>query len=222
MSLLIENLIIFFISFYGLHLIKTIFLKNETFTTSYFILHFIVNFIITCICIPYFLTLFKDPNGIDSEYREYMYIQYTFPILNALHSYHLYNCYSNIKYDEVIHHIITYVFWILNIHLNHPIYYVGLIWLSGVPGGITYLMLYLQKFQKVTILQEKYYSMMINFWIRCPGCIIYSTLLYDRMIYMYDGEICPMHVFIIGFLMINGIHFTTTIVESYYHNLFKK
>jgi hypothetical protein len=221
MSLLIENILIFLISFCFMYLIKNTFLKNYNFTVAYFMLHFIINFIITCMCLPYFLTLFKDPNGIDSEYTEYMYIQYTFPILNALHSYHLYNSYKNINYDEVIHHIITYVFWILNIHLNHPIYYVGLIWLSGVPGGITYLMLFLQNLKIITSLQEKYYSMMINFWIRGPGCIIYSTLLYDRMIYMYDGELCPIHIFIIGFLMINGIHFTTTIVDSYYRNFLK-
>lgn len=42
-----------------------------------------------------------------------------------------------------------------------------------------------------------------------------------RMIYMYDGEICFIHIFMIGFLIINGIHFTTTIVDSYYRNLFK-
>ncbi len=221
MSLLIENTIIFMISFCGISFIKNIFLKNYSFTVAYFMLHFIINCIITCMVMPYFLTLFKDPNGIDSEYTEYMYIQYSFPILNALHTYHFYKSYNSIKYDEVIHHIVTYVFWFLNIHLNHPIYYVGLIWLSGIPGGITYLMLFLQNLKIITSLQEKYYSMLLNFWIRGPGCIIYSTLLYDRMIYMYNGEICPIHIFIIGFLMLNGIHFTTTIVDSYYRNLLK-
>ena len=62
-------------------------------------LHFIVNCIIVGMCIPYFLTLFKDPNGIESDYEEYSYIRYTFPIINGLHTYHLYNCYKVINND---------------------------------------------------------------------------------------------------------------------------
>ena len=218
---LLNNTLYFLGSFFGCYVLKSTFMKSYSFNTAYFMLHFIINCIIVSMCLPYFLTLFTDPNGIHSEYEEYSYIRYTFPIINGLHTYHLYNCYKDINYDEIIHHLITYVFWILLSYLHHPIYFVGLIWSSGVPGGITYLMLFLQKFNKISIIKEKYYSMMINFWIRCPGCIIYSTLLYDRMVYMYDGEFCPIHIFIIGFLIINGIHFTTTIVDSYYRNLLK-
>jgi hypothetical protein len=218
---LINNIICFIGTCIFCHFIKNIFMKTHNFSTSYFMLHFIVNCIIILLCIPYFLTLFKDPNGINSDYEEYSYIQYTFAIMNGLHTYHLYNSYKNINFDEIIHHANSYIFWILINYLNHPIYYVGLIWMSGIPGGITYLMLFLQKLNKISMIKEKYYSMLLNYWIRSPGCIIYSTLLYDRMIYMYDGEFCPIHIFIIGYTIINGIHFTTTIVDSYYRNLLK-
>jgi hypothetical protein len=92
--------------------------------------------------------------------------------------------------------------------------------MSGIPGGITYYMLFLEKIKAISNIKEKYISMNINFWIRCPGCIIYATILYDRMIYMYD-EICPIHMFLVFFTLINGIYFTTTIVESYYSKLYK-
>ena len=204
--------------------INHMFFKKESFTTSYFMLHFLVNFIITVLCLPYFLTLFYDPNGInetyDNEYMDiYWYIKYTYPILIGLHTYHLID-YKNINTSEIIHHIITYIFYYISYKLNHPFYYVHLICMSGVPGGITYYMLFLEKINAIKSITEKYISMNINFWIRCPGCIIYSTLLYDRMIYMYDS-VCPIHLFLIAFSLINGIYFTTTIVESYYTKLYK-
>lgn len=202
-----------------------LFFKNESFSTSYFLMHFIVNSIITLLCLPYFLTLFYDPTGIDEVYdgeymNEFWYIKYTYPILIGLHTYHLID-YKNINTSEIIHHIITYIFYFISYKMQHPFYYVHLICMSGVPGGITYYMLFLEKINGISIITEKYISMCINFWIRCPGCIIYATLLYDRMIYMYES-ICPIHLFLILLTAINGIYFTTTIVESYYSKLYKK
>lgn len=219
---LIENTVIFSVTWGICHLLKLTFLKKYSFNTSYFMLHFLANCVITSLCTPYFLTLFKDPNGIESDYEEYGYILYIFPIIASLHTYHLYNCYDSIKWDEILHHVVTYVFWLIVQYLSHPIYYVGLIWMSGVPGGLTYLMLFMQKHNIINSLNEKYYSMLLNFWIRCPGCVIYATLLYDRMIYMEDGKICPIHLFLISFTALNGIHFTTTIVDSYYRMLYSK
>jgi hypothetical protein len=94
--------------------------------------------------------------------------------------------------------------------------------MSGVPGGITYLMLFMQKHNIISSLNEKYYSMLLNIWLRGPGCIIYSTLLYDRMIYTENIHFCPIHLFLIGFTALNGIHFTTTIIDSYYRMLHSK
>jgi hypothetical protein len=168
--------------------------------------------------------MFYDPTGIDETYdgeymNEFWYIKYTYPILIGLHTYHLID-YKNINISEIIHHILTYIFYYISYTMNHPFYYVHLICMSGVPGGITYYMLFLEKVNGISSITEKYISMNINFWIRCPGCIIYATLLYDRMIYLYEG-ICPIYMFLIIFTLINGIYFTTTIVESYYNKLYK-
>jgi hypothetical protein len=218
----VANAIIFSLTWGICHLLKSTVLNGYNFNTSYFMLHFITNCIITSLCFPYFLTLFKDPNGIESDYEEYGYIRYSFPIIASLHTYHLYNSYDFINLDEIIHHFVTYVFWIICQSLSHPFYYVSLICMSGVPGGITYLMLFMQKHNIMSSLNEKYYSMLLNIWMRGPGCIIYSTLLYDRMIYIKNGDFCPIHLFLIGFTILNGIHFTTTIFDSYYRMLYSK
>ena len=240
---LYKNLIIFGGTFLSLHILKTFPLKHYTFNTFYFLMHFIVNCIIVYMCLPYFSTMLWDPVGSEGSYEEYSYISNTFPILASLHTYHLYQSFRTINNDEILHHMITYIFWIINSYLVHPFYYVGLIWMSGVPGGLTYLMLFLQKNPtcinptyisktyinpkyinptyiskiniNISVVTEKYYSMLINLWIRCPGCIIYGTLMYDRMIYI-EERICPLHIFLILFSIINGIYFTTTIIESYY------
>jgi hypothetical protein len=221
MSSLVTQTILFFTTFLSCDILNKTVFKKYSLNITYCALHFLVNCIVTCMCIPYFLTLFKDPNGIESDYEEYGFIRYTYPIIGSLHTFHLYKSFSFIKWDEMLHHIVTYVFWIICEYLSHPFYYISLICLSGIPGGITYLMLFLKSHNILTSLQEKYYSMLINFWMRGPGCIIYSTLLYDRMIYIDDGKFCPIHLFLIGFTMINGIHFTTTIVDSYYRLLLK-
>jgi hypothetical protein len=219
-DIVLNNIFIFLLIWNMCFLSKKTILNSYTFNTSYYMQHFIINCIITRLCFPYFLTLFTDPFGIKDDYKEYLYIQYTYPILASLHTYHLYNCYKHIKYDEFIHHILTYIFWIIQNRMDHPFYYVSLIWMSGVPGGLTYLMLFLQKNNIITSLQEKYYSMLLNIWVRAPGCIIYSTLLYVRMNYLF-GNSSYMHLFLIFFTMINGIHFSTTIIDSYYRSLLK-
>jgi hypothetical protein len=218
------ELIISIITFLSCIIFRKLFFNNDSFTISYFLLHFIVNFIITILCIPYLLTMFYDPNGINELYEnqyitEYAHILYTYPILIGLHTYHLLDV-SNINTSEIIHHIVTYIFYMISYKLNHPFYFVHLICMSGIPGGITYYMLFLEKLNIIKNINEKYISMHINFWIRCPGCIIYATLLYDRMIYMYEYIHLP-HMFLILFIMLNGIYFTTTIVDSYYKKLYK-
>jgi hypothetical protein len=186
-----NEILISIFTFVSCIVFHNVFFKKESFTLSYFMFHFIVNTIIFSLCLPYFITMFYDPTGIDETYdgeymNEFWYIKYTYPILIGLHTYHLID-YKNINISEIIHHILTYIFYYISYTMNHPFYYVHLICMSGVPGGITYYMLFLEKVNGISSITEKYISMNINFWIRCPGCIIYATLLYDRMIYLYEG-----------------------------------
>jgi hypothetical protein len=197
------------------------------FNQKYFLLHFIVNLINTIILIPLIFIMFTDPLLKTQELKEWNSLSYIYPMLIGLHTFHLMHHLKEIKYDEIIHHIITHIFWYGNNYCNNsPLYFIPMIGMSGIPGGITYLMLFLQKFRRVSKLKEKYISMNLNIWLRAPICIIGSTLMYVKNIeesaFGKDNFNYYMTLFMIFFTFINGVHFMNNIIDSYYLTLYKK
>jgi hypothetical protein len=186
--------------------------------TQYFILHFIHNIIITLIVIPYCLTMFSDPIGINNDYLSYKNnYEFLFPMISGLHTFHLLKSYKKIQLDEIVHHIITYSFTAINHILSHPFYYSYLIIVSGIPGGITYLLLFLQKLGIIQSITEKKISYLLNVWFRAPFTVAWATLAYTRLIYVEELFINKLLIIISMFIIpLNGIHFMTTIAQSYY------
>ena len=197
------------------------------FNQKYFILHFIVNLINTLILIPLIWIMFSDPLLITQELIPWNSLDYIYPMLIGLHTFHLIHHLKEIKYDEIIHHIITHVFWyILNYCKTNPLYMAPMIVMSGIPGGITYLMLFLQKFGHLTKLTEKYISMNLNIWMRAPICISSAVLMYVKNTEEYKIEKNDfnyyMTLIMIFFTFINGVHFMNNIIDSYYNSYFNK
>jgi hypothetical protein len=187
-------------------------------STQYFILHFIHNMIITSIITPYCLTMISDPVGTEYDYTNYKTnYEFLFPMISGLHTFHLLKSYKKIQIDELFHHVITYAFTIINYILSHPFYYSYLIVLSGIPGGITYLLLFLQKLGLIESIKEKKISYLLNVWVRAPVTVIWATLAYDRLIYVEESIINKILILIsMFFIPLNGIHFMTTIAQSYH------
>lgn len=198
------------------------------FNQKYFLLHFIVNFINTIILIPLIFIMPTDPLLKTQELKKWNLITYIYPMLIGLHTFHLVHNLNKIKYDEIIHHVITHIFWYgINYCNNSLLYFIPMIGMSGIPGGITYLMLFLQKFGNVSKLKEKYLSMNLNIWLRAPICIIGSTLMYVKNTEEYNAGLKDnfnyyMTLFMIFFTFINGVHFMNNIIDSYYLTLYKK
>lgn len=193
-------------------------------STQYFIIHFIHNMIITSIVTPYCLTMFWDPIGVNNDYLLYKNnYDFLFPMISGLHTFHLLKSYKKIQFDEIIHHVITYAFGFINHILSHPFYYSYLIIVSGIPGGITYLLLFLQKIGYITSLTEKKISYLLNVWVRAPFTVVWATLAYSRLIYVEDIVLNKILILIsMFFIPLNGIHFMTTIAQSYHkHNHIK-
>jgi hypothetical protein len=187
--------------------------KFIDFNQIYFLLHFIVNFINTILLLPLINHLFSDPLGNNLILSDWTNLDIIYPMIIGLHMFHLVHHIHNIKYDEIIHHILTHIFWYYIYILNNPIYIAGIISMSGIPGGITYLMLFLQKYNIISKISEKKISMYLNIWIRSPLCIIFSTLLYIKSL---ENDMFYETLFMCLFTMINGIHFMHNITESYY------
>ena len=180
--------------------------------------HFIVNLINTIFILPYIKILIQDPlkllhqstiNQTDSTYLNMIY-----PMVIGLHTFHLIHHLNKINYDELIHHTLTHIFWYIIYLANNPLYIIPMIGMSGIPGGITYLLLFLNKFNYVSLICEKKISMYLNIWLRAPLCIIFTPLLYIQSL---KNNLYYETLFMIAFTMINGIHFMHNIIDSYYN-----
>jgi hypothetical protein len=185
----------------------------KDFNHSYFLMHFIVNLINTTLLLPLINHMIYDPLGKYIINDDYTNLDIIYPMIIGLHTFHLIHHLNKINYDEIIHHFVTQLFWYL-IHIaDNPIYLSGIISMSGIPGGITYLLLFLQKYNIVDKITEKKISMYLNLWIRAPLCIVYSTIVYIIGLNngLYFGSL-----FMAIFSTINGIHFMHNIIASYY------
>ena len=208
--------VIFYIIFELLHYI----LSNKfTFNEIYFILHVIVNTIIIILCISCSILFFDDPLGLYLTNESCPEIYYNYPILASLHVLHMRYNINHIDISEMIHHILSFVFWGLTNYLNHPIYILSLVGMSGIAGGITYLLLFLVKQNIINKITEKQISTYLNLWIRQPLCSIFAIIFMTRLCYIddkysYFDKICI--IFMAFFTFINGTYFMKTILRSYY------
>jgi hypothetical protein len=208
--------------FIGFQLLYSVILKRFfDFNTSYFLLHLIVNIINTYFILPFVIKMIYDPLGKYFPLDNWEHLEYIYPMVIGLHTFHLKYHIKNIYYDELIHHFLTHVFWYITYINNDPMFIMPMIIMSGIPGGITYLLLFLQKLNKISKMTEKKISMYINIWIRAPFCIIFSTIMYIKTIQPEFVENYWFNIFMIYFTMKNGIHFMYTITKSYYENIFK-
>ena len=188
----------------------------KDFNHVYFLLHFIVNCINTILLLPLIYQLLLDPLGNNIINSDWKHLDIIFPMIIGLHTFHMIHYLNKINQDEIFHHIMTQLIW-YNIHIaENPIYIAGIISMSGIPGGITYLMLFLQKYNMCDKKTEKKISMYLNVWLRLPLCIIFATLIYIAGL---TNELYYSSTFMALLTIINGVHFMHIIVESYYKNL---
>jgi hypothetical protein len=217
MNILIEHIIDvlpFFIIFEICHIgSKNIF---REFNTTYFLLHFIVNCINTYLLIPLIYNIIYDPIGKYILMDNWNKLDIIYPMIIGLHTFHLVHNISKIYYDEIIHHILTHIFWYFISYTDNPFYIAPIIAMSGIPGGITYLLLFINKYNLISRITEKKISMYLNIWLRAPMCIIFATLLY---IQGCNNNIFYETLFMVLFIIVNGIHFMHNITESYYINI---
>lgn len=208
------NLIIFLSSYAIYELVY--FINRNDFNMIYFGLHSIINLFNTLSIIP-FLTYFSTDPLFLQEYDNYLWLIYLYPPLLSLHNFHMIHNLKQINIDEIIHHVLTYIFWFFMLYLQHPIYIASLIIMSGIPGGITYLLLFMKKINLIQSITEKSWSKNLNVWIRSPGCVMFGFLYIVRSIILKHSIIdFSINLFIAIWTMINGIYFMDNICQSYY------
>lgn len=93
-------------------------------------------------------------------------------VITSLHSYHLI-FYTNLKLDDYIHHIVMIIIFnlsILQVKGSYPGSF--LFFMNGLPGFIDYSLLFLNKYNMVTKINEKYINTFLNVYIRSPGILL--------------------------------------------------
>ncbi len=178
--------------------------------SRYFIAHVIHNIMVMIHTYPIIADLVSSP------IRENMYVyvpEHICAVLASLHIYHM--IYYGLSYDELLHHVLAiyFHFFELNICL-----YAGLFFMTGLPGGITYLLLVLVRYDYIESITEKRISTYLNLWIRMPFILLFASII---LLNMYNKS-NYMDFLTIGYMYWNAIHFTETIITSYHKLLLVK
>ena len=211
---MISNLnLIYFLLLVFLYCKIDIFL-NKYFKNNYYLLHFISNSVISIYTInDVIYTYINFDKALDVE------INYIPTIITySLHSYHIINYYNKLLFDDWLHHILMCGialpignFISSGTMLNHSLFF-----LTGMPGGINYLLLFLNRNGYVARITQKKINYYLNLWIRAPGCISHSALSVV-MAYRYKKIFYEWILILFTAILTywNGMYFMDQVIRDY-------
>ena len=149
-------------------------------------------------------------------------------ITYSLHIYHIINYFNKLIFDDWLHHILMCLFALplcIIIDCGSLTGY-SLFFLTGLPGGIDYFLLFLVKNNIINKFTEKKINRYLNLWIRCPGCISFTTIgilttinNYDILINKNKNKYVLYFILISNFLVYwNGLYYMSRVLENYVIN----
>lgn len=195
--------------------------KHMNTTARWFLIHSFVNFIIAFISLPGVATFLQDPlsamipqNNTDDIFTP----DSKWPITLVV-CLHLYHCCGMFKLttQDILHHTV----FVPTLGIPGMIYEWGCLsnWLvffiCGIPGGIDYLILGLQKNEKMGGVNQKQICANLNMWIRLPGILFAIGIAY--VIYKENKYEVPFLPFLIQvlFMPINVLYYAKQSVINY-------
>jgi hypothetical protein len=127
----------------------------------------------------------------------------------ALHLYHIINYWSVLHPDDWLHHGLM-IGVALPLSLSAPsgtLMGLNLFFTTGLPGGLSYALLFAERNGWITRATEKRWNLPIHKWIRAPGCVAHATLTMATVL----GSADPWFR-VVGFLVAtltywNGVYF---------------
>ena len=186
-------------------------------TSPYYVAHIVANGIICVLCFNDLISIATDTVN---TLRITKADTWALDICNALHVYHV-AAYTDLRFVDHLHHIIM-------VFLCMPLFYTAgygplanynMFFVSGLPGGLDYVMLALVRSKKLKKLVEKKWNTSINVWMRSPfllGSVFFShvqvMLNWDE--YSSVQVWCHFICQVIQFW--NAMYFTESVVGDYY------
>jgi hypothetical protein len=133
-----------------------------------------------------------------------------------IHIYHA--LFYNLSKEDLFHHIIFATLLPVPGYIYDwgTISNCNLFFICGLPGGMIYALLTLQKCGYLLKLNEPYFSMVINVFLRCPGILACSIVLSYNL---WNGNVnVPLPFTIIQILLcpFNAIYYTNQSIRRCY------
>jgi len=142
----------------------------------WFALHCLANFFVSIFSFRDVIKAFSDPCV--AGVGEYSLLPFAFGF--GIHIYHLIAPGFVLRTEDYVHHIVFggIICLVGTIDKGGPVSNVIGFFLTGLPGGLDYFFLILVKLGKMEKLREKRYSTRLNVWLRGPGALSASFMLY--------------------------------------------
>ena len=193
----------------------------------WFLLHALGNLVVAAMCLPDIFYAFRNPPyAVSKAYC----LDLPFPgcsdlpttLIIAMHLYHMIA--FRLGSDDLFHHL-TFVPIIGGINFIYPWGVCSNIlcfFISGLPGGLDYLMLSAVKAGMMKPYTEKRINCSINTWIRGPGITMFCTLCVACWMKPPEGtppeDLMPWYFFAPGVLcaFFNGQYYAQRVIGNYY------
>eukprot|EP00128_Syssomonas_multiformis_P012307 Colp12_sorted_trinity150504_noHs@12316 len=179
----------------------------------WFILHAIGNFAAVIFCLEDLYLSFSDPlHALDGKAS-------LFPV-RIIAAIHIYHCvvFKDLRREDWVHHILMAgVICGVGMYFEPgPLMNVLSFFLSGLPGGIDYVLLTLVKNNKMDRLEEKKWNSAINAWLRAPGCAIAAFMIYMNRLYSHDDVSWLIVLVPMLLTFINGQYYGEQAIGNYH------
>ena len=147
---------------------------NDGFQRPYYGVHAIHNVLIVMLTAPDLWTSFAHFNTLHQYEPNYMAVNLCF----ALHLYHVMYYWRVFRFDDWLHHgLMVGVALPLSLSLRAgPLLGANLFFTTGLPGAISYGLLFANRNGWIAALTTKRWNAATNLWIRAPGCVMQATL----------------------------------------------
>ena len=197
-------------------IMSDIFMNKISIDGRYYLNHFIGNMMIVYSTFNCMLQSYNS-NSIQCDYE---LIDYTRNIIYGIHLYHILWYYNKLRFDDWLHHILMcgvalpLTYSLDNNNLTGHCFF----FITGLPGGIDYLLLFMVRNNIIDRMIEKKINLYINLWLRCPGCISNITLILSKICNTYsiisNYELFSSIIIVLTIYW-NGIYFMEQVVSNY-------
>ena len=205
-----------FISFFSLFFFNTILIKlgDKNKKRRWYFIHAVVNTFITFMTFNDVIIVISDP--LKSASGDH--ISLPMMLVISLHLFHIVISYKTLTLIDWMHHIVSVLIVgsIGEFYVKGPLTNYYLFFLCGLPGGLDYYLLTLNKYNLIDRMVEKKINVKLNMWIRLPGILFGCFISYICLLYNntsnYDIYLSSVLIFL---NMYNSIYFATLVVKNY-------